>query len=105
MEELFSENLSDDYDDIEDDDDDEVIFKDENGVSWQKKRSASRIWWKIIPDTYGEFVFSFDLKTEFNLFAEYPWALTPEQKKIFDEDEPYWAKFFSDREYNGKVEK
>lgn len=36
----------------------------------------------------------FDRKTQFNMFRDYPHALTPEQKKIFDEENPYWADFF-----------
>ena len=33
----------------------------------------------------------------FNLFKDYPHELTDEQKKIFDEKEPFWADFFKDR--------
>jgi hypothetical protein len=36
----------------------------------------------------------------FNLFKDYPYALTPEQKRVFDEENPFWANFFRDRKYN-----
>ena len=64
---------------------------------WYKENESDKIWWKDTPGVFGEFVFSFDKKKEFNMFADYPWKLTAEQKKIFDEENPYWAKFFSDR--------
>jgi hypothetical protein len=32
------------------------------------------------------------------MFADYPYKLTPEQKKIFDEENPYWVDFFADRQ-------
>nr|DAS60821.1 MAG TPA: hypothetical protein [Caudoviricetes sp.] len=32
------------------------------------------------------------------MFKDYPHALTPEQKKIFDEENPFWKDFFSDRQ-------
>lgn len=35
--------------------------------------------------------------TVFNMFADYPKALTPEQKQIFDKENPEWADFFKDR--------
>lgn len=31
------------------------------------------------------------------MFADYPHNLTPEQKKIFDEENPEWCEFFKDR--------
>ena len=36
-------------------------------------------------------------KTIFNLFQDYPYKLTKEQKEIFDRENPYWKDFFSDR--------
>lgn len=41
-------------------------------------------------ETVGEWLFSFDKKRIFNMFRDYPHELTPEQKKIFDEENPYW---------------
>lgn len=51
--------------------------------------------------TKGERLFTFDGERIFNLFRDYPNALNPEQKRIFDEANPFWAKFFRDREYKG----
>lgn len=64
---------------------------------WYKENATDRIWWKDTPGVLGEFIFSFDKKKEFNMFADYPWKLTSEQKKIFDKENPDWAEFFSDR--------
>lgn len=66
---------------------------------WYKNNSKDKIWWKNTPDTYGIWIFSFDKKKEFNMFADYPNKLTPEQKEIFDKENPQWAEFFKDRTY------
>ena len=55
------------------------------------------IFWVDNPEVKGEHLFSFDKKHIFNLFRDYPHALTPEQRAIFDKENPYWAEFFSDR--------
>lgn len=62
-----------------------------------KKNKNHKIWWIDNIDTIGEFLFSFDKKTIFNLFADYPHNLTAEQKEIFDKENPYWKDFFSYR--------
>ncbi len=48
-------------------------------------------------DREGEFLVSFDRKTVFNIFSDYPWKFTPEQKALFDKENPYWANFFRER--------
>lgn len=65
--------------------------------SWYKNETTDVIWWKDT-DAKGEWIFSFDKEKEFNMFADYPHKLTPEQKKIFDKENPYWANFFEDRQ-------
>lgn len=55
--------------------------------------------WVENPDTVGEMLFTFDGKQIFNLFRDYPHALTPEQKKVFDKANPFWANFFRNRKY------
>lgn len=62
-----------------------------------KENPTDAIWWVDNPDVDGQFLFSFDKKTIFNLFADYPHKLTPEQKEIFDKENPYWKEFFKDR--------
>ena len=62
-----------------------------------KQNKNDEIWWIDNIDTIGEFLFSFDKKTIFNLFADYPHNLTAEQKEIFDKENPYWKDFFSYR--------
>lgn len=69
----------------------------EAAVRWYKNNPADLIWWKDTPESVGIWIFSFDKKTEFNMFRDYPHALTPEQKKIFDDENPEWADFFKDR--------
>ncbi len=64
---------------------------------WHKNNSTDVIWWLNNRDKKGEMLFSFDKKTIFNLFADYPHKLTPEQKEIFDNENPYWKEFFKDR--------
>jgi hypothetical protein len=65
--------------------------------SWYKNKKTDKIWWKHTPDRVGEWIFSFDKETEFNMFADYPRNLTAEQKEIFDAENPFWADFFKDR--------
>lgn len=56
------------------------------------------IWWADDTENCGLWLFSFDKKKVFNMFEDYPWKLTPEQKKIFDKENPYWVEFFKDRQ-------
>lgn len=63
-----------------------------------KENKTDKIWWVKNLGTVGEFLFSFDKKRIFNMFAEYPYALTAEQKKTFDEENQYWADFFKSRD-------
>lgn len=72
---------------------------------WVKKEPNNKVWWlEEVEPAIGEFVFSFDKVTEFNLFMDYPYKLTSEQKKIFDAENPYWADFFSDRQQKNTID-
>ena len=53
--------------------------------------------WVRNPEQKGELLFTFDGKKIFNLFRDYPSALSKEQKNVFDEINPYWADYFKDR--------
>lgn len=62
-----------------------------------KNKEQLHFKWVDNPDTIGEMLFTFDDKQIFNLFRDYPYALTKEQKEVFDAQNPYWAEFFKDR--------
>ncbi len=62
----------------------------------------SKFSWIENPEKIGEMLFTFDGKQIFNLFRDYPHALTPEQKSIFDEANPFWVDFFKDRKYEDR---
>lgn len=69
----------------------------EQSSRFYKNNPDDKIWWLDNHEKKGEWIFSFDKKKVFNMFADYPHNLTHEQKKIFDEENPYWADFFKDR--------
>jgi len=70
----------------------------EQSNKFYKNNPDDLIYWVDNADeTIGEWLFSFDKKTIFNMFADYPHKLSKEQKEIFDEENPYWADFFKDR--------
>jgi len=62
-----------------------------------KKNDTDIIWWVNNRKRVGEHLFTFDKKKIFNLFRDYPYELTKEEKEIFDRENPYWADFFKDR--------
>lgn len=66
--------------------------------NFYKENPNDRVWWVDNPDEKGVWLFSFDRQKVFNLFADYPDKLTPEQKRLFDRENPYWAEFFKDRQ-------
>ena len=61
-----------------------------------KNNKTDKIWW-VKTDEIGTWEFTFDRKTVFNMFRDYPWKLTKDQKEIFDRENPFWAEFFVDR--------
>lgn len=69
----------------------------EQSDNFIKDNADDKIWWVNNSESTGIWLFSFDKKQVFNMFADYPDKLTPEQKKVFDEENPYWADFFKDR--------
>jgi hypothetical protein len=70
-------------------------MKNEN--IFYKKNETDVIWWVENKDKIGEHLFSFDKTNIYNLFQDYPYKLTSEEKEIFDKENPYWADFFKDR--------
>ena len=63
-----------------------------------KNNDGDTIFWVDNVDNIGEFLFSFDKKKIYNLFADYPHNLTEEARRIFDKENPYWRDFFKDRQ-------
>lgn len=65
--------------------------------NFYKEKSTDKIWWVDNTDTCGEWLFSFDKKKTYNMFADYPHNMTKEEVKIFDKENPFWSDFFKDR--------
>ncbi|MBR5349085.1 MAG: GNAT family N-acetyltransferase [Lachnospiraceae bacterium] len=57
-----------------------------------KKKRTDIIWW--LKEGKGEHRFSFDKVTVYDLITDYPYKLTPQQKEIFDKENPYWKAYF-----------
>lgn len=73
-------------------------YKNMEKLIFYKNNAADKIWWvDNAKDEKGVFLFSFDKKKVYNLFSDYPWKLTSEEKAIFDKENPSWADFFKDR--------
>ena len=68
----------------------------ETSNRFYKRHKTDVIWWLNV-DAPGIWEFTFDKKHIYNMFSDYPWKLTPEQKEIFDRENPQWAMFFADR--------
>ena len=63
-----------------------------------KNDPTDSIWWVDNDENVkGEWIFTFDKKKFFNMFLDYPHKLSPEQKILFDKENPFWAEFFNDR--------
>lgn len=62
-----------------------------------KNKPSDVVYWVDNTEGKGERLFSFDRSKVYNLFADYPHALTQEEKSIFDKENPYWADFFKGR--------
>lgn len=69
------------------------------GLTVMSDNSSLRFSWIDNPEQVGEMLFTFDGVQVFNLFRDYPNALTPEQKRLFDEANPFWVDYFKDRKY------
>ena len=62
-----------------------------------KENPGDSILWVDTTDRVGEFMFTFDKARIFHLFRDYPYKLTPEQKRIFDNENPYWRDYFTNQ--------
>lgn len=62
-----------------------------------KKLTVDDFRWIQNPEQKGEHLFTFDGERIFSLFVDYPYNLTKEERKLFDEINPFWANFFKGR--------
>lgn len=72
-------------------------MKNTDYIFYKNKPTDTIYWVDTVEDYKGLFLISFDKKKIYNLFADYPYKFSPEEKAIFDKENPYWANFFSDR--------
>lgn len=72
-----------------------------SNMHFYKENKKDKIWW-VKNDNYGVWEFSFDRKQIFNLFQDYPYKLTPEQKTLFDAENPYLGGVFQRQKVNNK---
>lgn len=71
-----------------------------------KEHPTDKVYWVTrVPHCYGNNEFSFDKKRVYDLFSEYPYALTKEERQIFDKENPFWADFFSYRNTESRINK
>ena len=77
------------------------LFGIETG-EWYKDEPGQKIWWLEVLNAKGLWLFSFDKEKIYNMFEDYPWNMTDEEVKIFDEENPYWSDFFRDRKEGQK---
>ncbi len=61
-----------------------------------KENPSDKIWW-LDDKSIGHWLFSFDRKKVYNMYRDYPHAMTPEEVRIFDRENPFWAEYFKDR--------
>ena len=71
--------------------------QDNKEKHFYKKNENDKVLWVRDPEQKGVHEFTFDKQKIYNLFKDYPWALTADEKEIFDKENPYWADFFKDR--------
>ena len=62
-----------------------------------REHRGDRVIWVDKPGVIGEHLFTFNKKIFYNLFQDYPERLTVEEWLEFNEENPYWAEFFRDR--------
>lgn len=61
-----------------------------------KKPVAEDFRWISNPEQKGKRLFTFGGQV-YSLFRDYPYKLTEDEKRLFDELNPFWADFFKDR--------
>lgn len=70
-----------------------------------KKDPSDKIFWIDQKEKIGERLFTFDKKKIFNLFVDYPYNMTEDEIKIFDQENAEWRDFFKDRHLRRMIDK
>lgn len=73
------------------------IVRNVRRYGFYKEKPSDKIWQVTDIDCRCGPMVSFDGDTILDLFSEYPWHFTQEQKELFDQENPYWADFFRSR--------
>lgn len=76
----------------------EKLYK--NKYPFYKNKETDKVWWIRTYDLIGRHLFTFDKDKVYNLFADYPYNLTKEEKDIFDKENPFWKDYFKWRTTN-----
>ena len=76
------------------------LLTNNSDKDFYKKKRSDIIWW--VKEDNGEHRFSFDKVTIYNLMTDYPGKLTPQQKELFDNENPYWKKYFQKKNIGQK---
>ena len=79
---------------------DNLLYPKDSHYEFYKKNENDTIWWVDNLDSVGENLISFDKKKIYNLFKDYPYNFSEEEKELFDKENPYWADYFKDRKKN-----
>ena len=62
-------------------------------MEFYKENPTDKVWWVDDPDDVGTIRFSFDKKKIYYLYRDYH-VLPPNEKEIFDRENPFWKEFF-----------
>ena len=67
-------------------------------MKFLKNKKSDKIFWvDNAGEETGVWLFTFDKKKIYNMFQDYPYAMSPEEIETFDKENPFWAEFFADR--------
>ena len=80
---MYNKTMSNEYE--------EGINEYKNGHDFYKNSKDEKIWKVETPGQEGPYLFSFDQKTIFNFWTDYPDKLTSEQIEIFKKENPVMA--------------
>ena len=69
-----------------------TVDKETRKFEFYKRHDCDKVWHVKYIDFVGLKAISFDKKKILFLFGDYPKNFTPEEKELFDKENPYWKK-------------